>query len=56
MSLMSVNEVSKYIGVHRVSVYRFIKENGLPFVTVGSRKKFEKEAIDSWVKSGGASK
>jgi excisionase family DNA binding protein len=56
MSLMSVNEVSKYIGVHKTTLYRLIKCNGLPFVTVGSRKKFQKEMVDNWVNSGEASK
>ena len=54
MNLMSVKEVAEHLGVSKESVYRFIRQKGLPFVTVGARKKFVKDDVNKWVRKGGS--
>lgn len=36
---MSVNDISKYLSVHRANVYRLMAEGRLPYVLVGPHKR-----------------
>jgi|HubBroStandDraft_1064217.scaffolds.fasta_scaffold691027_1 excisionase family DNA binding protein len=51
---LSVDEIVEYLGVSRDTVYGWIAERGLPAHRVGRLWKFKKDAVDSWIKGGGA--
>jgi excisionase family DNA binding protein len=52
---LSVEEISKYIGVSNDTVYRWIDKHRMPAHRMGRLWKFKKNEIDQWVKAGGAS-
>lgn len=51
---LSVDEISKYLGVSSDTVYRWINKHSMPAHRVGRFWKFKKEQVDAWVESGGA--
>jgi len=51
---LSVEEMSKYLGVSSDTVYRWISERNMPGHKIGRLWKFRKEEIDEWAKSGAA--
>lgn len=53
---LSVDEISKHLGVSSDTVYRWIEKHSMPAHRLGRLWKFKKDEIDSWVKAGGASK
>lgn len=46
--VLTVQEVSKYLRVHRSTIYRLLKQRRLPAFRVGSDWRFNIEAIDRW--------
>ena len=52
---LSVDEVAKYLGVKRDTVYNWLEQKKMPGHKVGRLWKFKKDEIDSWVKKGLAS-
>ena len=52
---LSVEEISKYLGVSNDTVYRWIDMHRMPAHRMGRLWKFKKDEIDEWVKAGGAS-
>ncbi len=53
---LSVDEISKHLGVSSDTVYRWIEKHSMPAHRMGRLWKFKKDEIDTWVKAGGASK
>ena len=51
---LSVEEVAKYLGVSKDSVYRWIDTHSMPAHRVGRFWKFKQEKIDASVEAGGA--
>lgn len=51
---LSVEEISKYLGVSSDTVYRWIERHSMPAHRMGRLWKFKKDEIDEWVKAGGA--
>ena len=51
---LSVEEISKYLGVTSDTVYRWIDIRSMPAHRMGRLWKFKKDEVDEWVKSGGA--
>jgi len=51
---LSVEEMSKYLGVSNDTVYRWIDRHSMPAHRMGRLWKFKKDEVDEWVKSGGA--
>lgn len=51
---LSVEEVGKYLGVSKDTVYRWIDTHSMPAHRVGRFWKFKQEQIDAWVEAGGA--
>lgn len=51
---LSVDEISKYLGVSSDTVYRWIDKHNMPAHRMGRLWKFKKDEVDSWVKAGGA--
>lgn len=53
---LSVEEISKYLGISSDTVYRWIDKHGMPAHRVGRLWKFKKEQVDAWVEAGGAAR
>ena len=50
----SVDDVAKYLGVAKDSIYRWIEHRGLPAHKIGRLWKFKLSEVDTWVRGGGA--
>jgi excisionase family DNA binding protein len=46
--LLTVDELSDYLRVHRSTVYRLLKKGQLPGFKIGSDWRFSVEAVDRW--------
>lgn len=51
---LSVDEIGKYLGVSNDTIYRWIEKYAMPAHRMGRLWKFKKDAVDGWVKAGGA--
>lgn len=51
---LSVEEISRYLGISSDTVYRWIEKHGMPAHRMGRLWKFKKVEIDKWIKIGGA--
>ena len=51
---LSVDEICKYLGVGKDTVYKWIDKHGMPAHRMGRLWKFKKEQVDKWVEAGGA--
>jgi excisionase family DNA binding protein len=47
--LLSINELSKKMGVSRATIYRMIKK-GLPVIKVGNSTRFDPVEVSNWLK------
>ena len=47
--IMAVSELAVYLRVHSTTIYRLLKENGVPAFRVGSDWRFSRRAIDRWM-------
>lgn len=50
-SIMTVDEVAKYLRMHEMTIYRMAAEGRLPAYKVGNRWRFKKDRIDEWLLS-----
>lgn len=50
---LSVTEISDYLGITKISVYKLVKENGMPAHRLGKLWKFKAEEVDEWMRQGG---
>ncbi len=51
---LSVDEIAKYLGISKDTVYTWISKRNMPAHKVGRLWKFKTEEIDDWVRNGGA--
>ena len=51
---LSVDEITRYLGVSSDTVYRWIDKYSMPAHRMGRFWKFKKDEVDAWVKAGGA--
>ena len=49
--LMTLEEVASYLRVTEKTIYRLLKRRGISAVRVGHQWRFEKAAIDEWLRS-----
>ena len=52
---LSVEEIAKYLGVSKDTIYNWINGKKMPSHKIGRFWKFKREEVDAWVKSGGSS-
>ncbi len=52
---LSVEEVARYIGVRRETIYRWITGKGFPAHRVGRLWKFKRPEVDDWIREKGSS-
>jgi len=48
--VMSIGELAEYLKVSRSTLYILAREGRLPSQKVGKRWRFDKDAIDEWLK------
>jgi len=51
---LSVDEICKYLGVSKDTVYKWLDTHGMPAHRMGRLWKFKKEQVDEWVEASGA--
>ena len=50
MTIWTVKEVAEFLKVNVVTVYKLIREDGLPAFRVGSEWRFVRESVEEWVR------
>lgn len=50
--MLTLKEVSEFLGVSERTVYRLIKEKRLPAVRVGGQWRFDSHLLREWVSGG----
>ncbi|MFH1593346.1 MAG: helix-turn-helix domain-containing protein [Candidatus Omnitrophota bacterium] len=48
-SLMTIDEVAKYLRMKKVTIYKHAQEGKVPGFKVGSKWRFKKTTIDKWI-------
>ena len=48
-SLMTLDEVAKYLRMKKVTIYKHAQDRKLPGFKVGSKWRFKKVTIDKWI-------
>lgn len=48
-SLMTIDEVAKYLRIKKVTIYKHVQDGKLPGFKVGSKWRFKKSTIDKWI-------
>lgn len=48
-TIMTLEEVAKYLRVHKSTVYRMAREGAIPATKVANQWRFKKERIDRWL-------
>ena len=47
--ILDINEVAKYIGIHKITLYRLIKAQKIPAFKIGRQWRFKKRLLDKWI-------
>ena len=47
--IMTIDEVAKYLRLHKSTVYRMVRESQIPASKIGNQWRFRKDVIDSWL-------
>lgn len=53
---LSVQEIAHYLGISKETIYRWVESKKIPSHKIGKQWKFQVSEIDTWIKSGQASK
>ncbi len=48
-SLMTVDELAKYLRMKKVTIYKYAQDGKVPGFKVGSSWRFKKTTIDKWI-------
>lgn len=48
--LMTTEEICQWLKVQRRTIEKWRKEKGLPFLKIGKSVRFEKSAVEKWIK------
>jgi excisionase family DNA binding protein len=47
--IMTTKEIAKYLGVHEMTVYRWLKKGVLPGFKIGGRWRTKKDLLDAYL-------
>lgn len=47
--LLSVCQAAQYLGISRHTLYSWVSQRRIPYVKVGRRTMFDREALDGWI-------
>ncbi len=50
--LMTVEELGDYLRFNKKTIYKLLKQGSIPAIKIGNKWRFDKEAIDSWLRQG----
>ena len=50
-TILTAAEVAQILRVHPATIYRLMKNKGLPGFRMGAEWRFSQEAIESWMKT-----
>lgn len=53
---LSVQEIAQYLGISKETIYRWVESGKIPAHKIGKQWKFQVSEVNSWIKSGEASK
>ncbi len=48
--IMSIKELSEYLGIGKSKIYDLIKHGKIPASKIGRQYKFSKDVVDQWLK------
>ncbi len=51
--ILTISEASRYLKVHKATIYKLAQQGGLPGFKVGKVWRFKKDQIDAWVEKKG---
>lgn len=54
--ILTLFEASRYLKVHKATIYKLAQQGGLPGFKVGKVWRFRKDKIDAWAERNGAIK
>lgn len=54
--VMTIDELAAYLKLSKSSLYQFARAGKAPGVKIGEQWRFQKSAIDEWMRSGAAPK
>jgi excisionase family DNA binding protein len=49
--VMTVKDICTYLRIHQTTLYRLVKAEKIPHFRVGADYRFNREAIDAWMKN-----
>jgi excisionase family DNA binding protein len=47
--IMTVTEVAEYFQLHRITVYKLVRNGRIPFFKIGSDYRFRRDEIEKWM-------
>lgn len=48
----NAKEMASYLNVTKMTIYRMVKNNKIPFLRVGTSIRFDQTEIDRWLQNG----
>ena len=51
MKLLTIKEVAQLLGVSPVTVHRYKREKGLPYIKIGNILRFDREDLWKWLEA-----
>lgn len=52
---LTLPDIAGYIGVSMITLYRWTKKGLIPHYKIGRQIRFDRNEVDTWIKSGNAS-
>lgn len=50
--ILTVSELAEHLNIHRITVYRLLKNGTLPGFKIGRVWRFDQEEITAWIQTG----
>jgi excisionase family DNA binding protein len=47
--VMTVKEIAEYLGVHPMTIYKYVQEGKIPAFKIGASWRIRKESIKKWM-------
>lgn len=51
--ILTVEELARYLNVHRITIYRLLKSGRLPGFKIGRVWRFDSDQVDQWIRENG---